>query len=41
MFRGREMAHPELGKQILDQVAEEVVRTWPGSRSCPSSTAAT
>ena len=22
MFRGREMAHPELGKRILDQVAE-------------------
>lgn len=25
MFRGREMAHPELGKKILDHVAEEVV----------------
>lgn len=25
MFRGREMQHPELGKKILDQVAEEVV----------------
>ena len=25
MFRGREMAHPELGKRILDHVAEEVV----------------
>ncbi len=24
MFRGREMSHPELGKKILDQVAEEV-----------------
>jgi translation initiation factor IF-3 len=24
MFRGREMAHPELGKRILDHVAEEV-----------------
>ena len=24
MFRGREMAHPELGKKILDHVAEEV-----------------
>ena len=25
MFRGREMQHPELGKKILDQVAETVV----------------
>jgi translation initiation factor IF-3 len=25
MFRGREMTHPELGKKILDKVAEEVV----------------
>ena len=25
MFRGREVHHPELGKKILDQVAEEVV----------------
>ena len=24
MFRGREMSHPELGKKILDQVADEV-----------------
>ena len=24
MFRGREMSHPELGKRILDQVAEKV-----------------
>jgi translation initiation factor IF-3 len=24
MFRGREMSHPELGKQILDRVAEKV-----------------
>ncbi len=24
MFRGREMQHPELGKKILDQVAEQV-----------------
>ena len=24
MFRGREMSHPELGKQILDKVAEKV-----------------
>jgi len=24
MFRGREMSHPELGKRILDQVAETV-----------------
>jgi translation initiation factor IF-3 len=24
MFRGREVFHPELGKKILDQVAEEV-----------------
>jgi translation initiation factor IF-3 len=24
MFRGREMQHPELGKKILDQVAERV-----------------
>ena len=27
MFRGREVAHPELGKKILDKVAEEVVHT--------------
>jgi translation initiation factor IF-3 len=25
MFRGREMSHPELGKKILDRVAENVV----------------
>jgi translation initiation factor IF-3 len=25
MFRGREVAHPELGRKILDHVAEEVV----------------
>jgi translation initiation factor IF-3 len=25
MFRGREMSHPELGKKILDKVAEDVV----------------
>ncbi|MEO6989696.1 MAG: translation initiation factor IF-3 [Aquihabitans sp.] len=25
MFRGREVAHPELGKKILDRVAEEIV----------------
>ncbi len=24
MFRGREMAHPELGKKILDRVAEDL-----------------
>ena len=24
MFRGREMAHPELGRRILDQIAEDV-----------------
>ncbi|HEY3241241.1 MAG TPA: translation initiation factor IF-3 [Acidimicrobiia bacterium] len=24
MFRGREMAHPELGKRILDRIAEQV-----------------
>jgi translation initiation factor IF-3 len=24
MFRGREMSHPELGKRLLDQVAEQV-----------------
>ena len=41
MFRGREMPHPELGKQILDRVAEHGRRTWARSRSCPSSTAAT
>ncbi len=34
MFRGREVAHPELGKKILDRVAEEIVNTgrvevWP------------
>ena len=27
MFRGREVAHPELGKKILDRVAEEVINT--------------
>lgn len=34
MFRGREMQHPELGKRILDEVAEQVshigkVEAWP------------
>jgi translation initiation factor IF-3 len=34
MFRGREMQHPELGKKILDEVAEQVshlarVETYP------------
>jgi translation initiation factor IF-3 len=24
MFRGREMSHPELGKKLLDHVAEQV-----------------
>ena len=24
MFRGREMSHPELGKEILDRVAEKL-----------------
>ena len=27
MFRGREVAHPELGKKILDKVADEVANT--------------
>jgi translation initiation factor IF-3 len=27
MFRGREVAHPELGKRILDRVADEVIHT--------------
>lgn len=27
MFRGREMSHPELGKQILDRIAEQVIPT--------------
>ncbi|CAN5811163.1 hypothetical protein BH23ACT2_BH23ACT2_03410 [soil metagenome] len=27
MFRGREVAHPELGKKILDRVADEVINT--------------
>ena len=27
MFRGREMAHPELGKRILDRVADQVAHT--------------
>ena len=27
MFRGREMAHPELGKKILDRIAEQVKDT--------------
>ncbi|MCU1357218.1 MAG: infC [Acidimicrobiales bacterium] len=27
MFRGREVAHPELGKKILDRVADEVEHT--------------
>lgn len=25
MFRGREMAHPELGRKILDRIAEDVI----------------
>ena len=29
MFRGREMAHPELGKRILDQIAEQLT---PGAK---------
>lgn len=34
MFRGREMQHPELGKKILDEVADQVahvgkVEAWP------------
>lgn len=34
MFRGREMQHPDLGKKILDEVAEQVadvgkVEAWP------------
>jgi len=29
MFRGREMAHPELGKRILDQIAEQLA---PGAK---------
>lgn len=34
MFRGREMQHPDLGKRILDHVAEQVghvgkVEAWP------------
>src|SRR5207253_8881986 len=27
MFRGREMAHPELGRRILEKVAERVAET--------------
>jgi len=27
MFRGREMAHPDLGKKILDRVADQVAHT--------------
>ena len=27
MFRGREVSHPELGKKILDRVAEEIAHT--------------
>ena len=27
MFRGREVAHPELGKRILDRIAEELAPT--------------
>ena len=27
MFRGREVAHPELGRKILDRVADEIVHT--------------
>jgi len=29
MFRGREMAHPELGKRILDQIADQLT---PGAK---------
>ena len=40
MFRGREVAHPELGSKILDHVADEVAHRV-ASRSTRSSTAAT
>ena len=41
MFRGREVAHPELGMKILDDVAEEVVRRRQGRGPRRSSTGAT
>ena len=24
MFRGREMAHPEFGKEVMDRISEEI-----------------
>ena len=41
MFRGREMAHPDLGKKILDRVADQVAHTGEGRGRTRSSTAAT
>ena len=41
MFRGREMQHPELGKRILDEVADRRRPHGPGRGLSPSSTAAT
>ena len=40
MFRGREMAHPELGKKILDRIAEQV-KDVGHVEAAPGSTAAT
>ena len=41
MFRGREMAHPELGLKILDRVAERRGRVRDGRVARPARTAAT
>ena len=41
MFRGREVAHPELGMRILDRVAEHDAPPGQGRGVAPSSTAAT
>ena len=41
MFRGREVFHPELGKKILDQVAEQVVDGRQGRDVPRGSTVAT
>ena len=38
MFRGREVFHPELGKKILDRIAEQMDGTGQGPSRCPGST---
>ena len=41
MFRGREVCHPELGKRILDRIAEQAGRRGQGRGRAPGSTDAT